>query len=100
FYLGDRNFGPVATAISAGATDTSGWIFIGAAGFAYTTGIATMWMLPGFIIGYLLNWFVVAPRFRRQGQKLGALSMADYIGKRVRDPRGIVKLVSAIIIAG
>ncbi|HIV57262.1 MAG TPA: sodium/proline symporter [Candidatus Stackebrandtia faecavium] len=100
FYLGDRNFGPVATAISAGATDTSGWIFIGAAGFAYATGIATMWMLPGFIIGYLLNWFVVAPRFRRQGQQLNALSMADYLHKRLKDPRGIVKLVSAIIIAG
>lgn len=100
FYLGDRNFGPIATAISAGATDTSGWIFIGAAGFAYTTGIATMWMLPGFIIGYLLNWFVVAPRFRRQGQKLGALSMADYLHKRLNDRRGVLKLVAAIIIAG
>lgn len=100
FYLGDRDFGPIATAISAGATDTSGWIFIGAAGFAYTTGIATMWMLPGFIIGYLLNWFVVAPRFRRQGQELGAMSMADYLHKRLGDRRGIVKLVSAVIIAG
>lgn len=41
FYLGDRGFGPVATAISAGATDTSGWIFIGAVGFAYAYGIST-----------------------------------------------------------
>ena len=66
YFLGDRNFGPWATAISAGATDTSGWIFIGAAGYAYSAGISTMWMLPGFIVGYLINWFGVAPRLRKR----------------------------------
>jgi len=78
FYLGDRNFGPWATAISAGATDSSGWIFIGAAGYAYVAGISTMWMLPGFIIGYLLNWIVIAPKLRKEGKDLGALSVPDY----------------------
>lgn len=99
YYLGDRNFGPVATAISAGASDTSGWIFIGAAGYSYVSGISTMWMLPGFIAGYLLNWFVVAPRFRRSGKELGALSLPDYFSKRFHDPKNSLKMLAAAIIA-
>jgi SSS family solute:Na+ symporter/sodium/proline symporter len=98
YYLGDRNFGPLATAISAGATDTSGWIFIGAAGYAYVAGISTMWMLPGFVIGYLINWFVVAPRLRRSGKELGALSLADYFGKRLEDRTNLIKVTTSIII--
>ncbi|MFK9094293.1 sodium/proline symporter [Bacillus salipaludis] len=98
FFLGDRNFGPWATAISAGATDTSGWIFIGAAGYSYVAGISTMWMLPGFIIGYLINWFVVAPKLRREGTKLGALSLPDYFSKKLNDKKSIIKIISSIVI--
>ncbi|MFC4557910.1 sodium/proline symporter [Virgibacillus kekensis] len=98
FYLGDRNFGPWATAISAGATDTSGWIFIGAAGASYISGISTMWMLPGFIIGYLLNWFVVGPRLRKEGKELGALSIPDYFSLKLDDGKNILKIVSSLVI--
>ncbi|WP_152654852.1 sodium/proline symporter [Oceanobacillus sp. CFH 90083] len=99
FYLGDRNFGPITTAISSGATDSSGWVFIGAAGTAYLTGIATMWMLPGFIIGYLLNWFVVGPRLRKQGEKMGALSIPDYFSKRLdNDSSQLIRIISSMVI--
>lgn len=98
FFLGDRNFGPLATAISAGATDTSGWIFIGAAGAAYVSGISMMWMLPGFIIGYLINWFAVAPKLRKEGKKLGALSLTDYFGLKLDDSKNILKIVSSVVI--
>ncbi|OZU87637.1 hypothetical protein CIL03_16240 [Virgibacillus indicus] len=98
FYLGDRNFGPWATAISAGATDTSGWIFIGAAGAAYISGISTMWMLPGFIIGYLLNWFVVGPRLRREGKDLGALSLPDYFSIKLDGSKKTLKIISSVVI--
>lgn len=98
YFLGDRNFGPWATAISAGATDTSGWIFIGAAGYAYTAGISTMWMLPGFIVGYLINWFAVAPRLRREGEELGALSLVDYFSLKLKDRTNMIKIVASVII--
>ncbi len=97
YYLGDRNFGPVATAISAGATDTSGWIFIGAAGYSYVAGISTVWMLPGFVIGYFINWFVVAPRLRRMGAEYKCLSIPDFFEKRYHS--SLLKIVSSIIIA-
>lgn len=98
YFLGDRNFGPWATAISAGATDTSGWIFIGAAGQAYLGGISTMWMLPGFVLGYLINWFAVAPRLRREGEKLGALSMIDFFSIKLKDRKNTVRVIASIII--
>lgn len=98
FYLGDRNFGSFSTAISAGATDSSGWIFIGAAGQAYLAGISTMWMLPGFLIGYFVNWFVVAPRLRKFSEKSEALSMSDYFEKRFNDKSHLLKVTSSLII--
>ncbi|WP_085506150.1 sodium/proline symporter [Thalassobacillus devorans] len=98
YYLGDRSFGPVATAISAGATDTSGWIFIGAAGASYVGGISTMWMLPGFVIGYFLNWFIVAPKLRRYGQEKNCLSLADFFEKRFYDKSHLLKVTTSIII--
>lgn len=98
FYLGDRNFGPWATAISAGATDTSGWIFIGAAGYSYAAGISTMWMLPGFIIGYLLNWFVIAPKLRKEGKELEALSLPDYFSLKLDTGKSTIKILSSIVI--
>ena len=97
YYLGDRNFGPVATAISAGATDTSGWIFIGAAGYSYVAGISTMWMLPGFVVGYFINWFVVAPRLRRLGTEYNCLSIPDFFEKRYGS--NLLKITSSVIIA-
>ncbi|MYL33842.1 sodium/solute symporter [Pontibacillus yanchengensis] len=99
YYLGDRNFGPVATAISAGATDTSGWIFIGAAGYAYAAGISTMWMLPGFVAGYFINWFIVAPKLRESGKDTNALSLADFFGKKLGDKTNLIKITASIIIA-
>lgn len=98
YFLGDRSFGPWVTAISAGATDSSGWVFIGAAGTAYVFGASTMWMLPGFIIGYYLNWFIFAPRLHEFGVKNNVLSLADYFEKRFNDKSGGLKIIASIII--
>ncbi|MBD1381518.1 sodium/proline symporter [Metabacillus arenae] len=97
FYLGDRNFGAWVTAISAGATDSSGWVFIGAAGAAYLAGASTMWMLPGFIVGYFLNWFVFAPKLYDFGVKHNVLSLADYFEKRYNDQSHLLKVIASII---
>ncbi|MEH7225747.1 sodium/proline symporter [Bacillus sp. JJ1566] len=98
YFLGKRGFGPVATAISAGATDSSGWIFIGAVGFAYSFGAVSMWMLPGFAAGVLFNWFYLGPRLRSQGEKLGALSLADFFDKKLNDKTHLVKIIAGLLI--
>jgi SSS family solute:Na+ symporter/sodium/proline symporter len=100
YFLSDRDLGPVATALSAGASDSSGWIFIGAAGFAYSTGIATMWMLPGFAIGYALNYLVVGPRLRRYTAERGCITIPDYLEARFNDDSNVLRVIASLIIIG
>jgi len=64
FYLGGRTLGPWVAALAANASSSSAWSLVGASGFAYRYGLASLWLIPGCIGGFLLNWFVVAPRLR------------------------------------
>lgn len=99
FYLGDRKFGPFTSAISAGATDSSGWQFIGAAGFAYTFGISAMWMLPGLVMGYLFNWVFIAPRLNKYAIENNVQNLSDYWEKRFEDKSRLLKRTSGVIIS-
>lgn len=91
YFTGNKGFGPWATAISAGATNSSGWIFIGACGWAFQVGLYSMWMMVGFIFGAMIDMFFMAPRLRHQGKKLGALSISDYLEKRIQTEWGVDK---------
>ncbi|MFK7740200.1 MAG: hypothetical protein AB8H80_07740 [Planctomycetota bacterium] len=66
FYLGGRSLGPWVAALAANASSSSAWSIVGASGFAYRFGLTALWLIPGCIGGFLLNWFVVAPRLRDQ----------------------------------
>ncbi len=98
FYLGDRSFGSLATAISAGATDTSGWIFIGAAGFGYAYGIVSMWMCVGYTVGYFINYIWIAPRLRRYCSHTGAMSIPEFFEKRFPQHGRFLRASAALII--
>lgn len=77
FYLGGRSLGPWVTALAANASSSSAWSIVGVGGFAYTYGMAALWLLPGCIGGFLLNWFVVAPRLRAQTGE--AITLTDFL---------------------
>ena len=64
FYLGGRTLGPWVAALAANASSSSAWSLVGASGFAYKFGLASLWLIPGCIGGFVLNWFFVAPRLR------------------------------------
>ncbi len=64
FYLGGRTLGPWVAALAANASSSSAWSLVGVSGFAYRDGLAALWILPGSIGGFVLNWLVVAPRMR------------------------------------
>lgn len=91
YFTGNKGFGPWATAISAGATNSSGWIFIGACGWAFQVGLYSMWMMIGFIFGAMIDMFFMAPRLRAQGKKLRALNVSDYLEKRLQTEWGVSK---------
>lgn len=99
YYLGDRSFGPLPTAISMGATDSSGWIFIGAIGYAYLAGPVSFWMYPGFAVAALVNWLFIGPKLRKESVELGALDLIDYFEKKIhkttKDTTHTVKIIGA-----
>ncbi len=100
FYLGGRSLGPLVTAMSAEASDMSGWLLMGLPAVALMGGLAeASWTAIGLAIGTYLNWLFVAKRLRVYSQKLGAFTLPDFFAKRFGDNGHILTLIAAIIIA-
>ncbi len=64
YILGGRSLGSVVTALSAGASDMSGWLLMGLPGAIYLSGLSEVWIAIGLIMGAWLNWLLVAGRLR------------------------------------
>ena len=100
FYLGGRSLGPLVTAMSAEASDMSGWLLMGLPAVALMGGLAeASWTAIGLAIGTYLNWLFVAKRLRVYSHRLDAFTLPDFFAKRFGDKSSILTLISAIIIA-
>jgi len=64
YMLGGRQLGPAVTALSAGASDMSGWMLMGLPGAMYVSGLSAGWIAVGLTLGALANYMLVAPRLR------------------------------------
>lgn len=98
FYAGNKSFGSFVTAISSGATDASGWVFIGAVGTAYLFGSGILWIVVGSVFAYFINWFVVGIRLNKYANESNSLSIIDVFENKVMDKSKIIRLASGIII--
>lgn len=100
YFAGGRGVGPWLTALSAEASDMSGWLLMGLPGLAYFTGLADpMWTALGLAIGTYLNWKLVARRLRRYSVVAGdAITIPDFFSKRFHDKRNILSTIAALII--
>ncbi|MDD4378007.1 MAG: sodium/proline symporter [Eubacteriales bacterium] len=99
FYLGGRKLGPFVTAMSAEASDMSGWLLMGLPGVAYISGIAdAAWTAIGLAIGTYINWLIVAKRIRTYSHHVGAITIPDFFSKRYHDKRNLLNCIAAIII--
>lgn len=99
YMLGGRSLGPAVTALSAGASDMSGWLMMGLPGALYLTGFSAAWIAVGLIAGALANWIIVAPRLRTRTVEVGdALTIPDYLGKRFANGDTLRVVSSAVII--
>ncbi|MCK5940795.1 MAG: sodium:proline symporter, partial [Planctomycetes bacterium] len=99
FYLGGRTLGPWVTALAANASSSSAWSIVGASGFAYRYGLTALWLIPGCVGGFLLNWFVVAPRLRAGTGD--AITLTDYLAGPAGAPgrRRIVVFAALLTLA-
>lgn len=99
YILGGRSLGSWVTALSAQATDMSGWLLMGLPGLAYASGFDSVWLLLGLVLGTWANWRWVAAPLRDATERLSdSLTLPDYFEHRFADKRHSLRTVSAIFI--
>ncbi|MBQ9630177.1 MAG: sodium:proline symporter, partial [Treponema sp.] len=100
FFLGGRNVGPWMTALSAEASDMSGWLLMGLPGVAYLTGLKeAFWTAVGLEIGTYLNWLIVAKRLRRYTEQCGnAITIPEFLTNRFKDSSRVISIISVFFI--
>ncbi|HEQ3583837.1 TPA: sodium/proline symporter PutP [Campylobacter coli] len=99
YFLGGRSLGPVVSALSAGASDMSGWLLMGLPGALYASGLIESYIAIGLSIGALLNWSFVAKRLRIYTSVIAnSLTIPDYFETRFDDDKHILRIVCAVVI--
>ncbi|MEN2750563.1 sodium/proline symporter PutP [Psychrobacter sp. FBL11] len=99
YMLGGRNLGPAVTALSAGASDMSGWLLLGLPGYMYADGVVSVWIALGLTLGALLNYIIVAPRLRVYTEVAdNAITLPDYFANRFEDKSHMLRVISALVI--
>ena len=99
YILGGRSLGPFVTAMSAGASDMSGWLLMGLPGAIYLSGLNEAWIAIGLVVGAYFNWLLVAGRLRVHTEYANnALTLPDYFFHRFGAGGHLMKVVSALII--
>ena len=99
YILGGRSLGSFVTAMSAGASDMSGWLLLGLPGAVYASGVSESWIAIGLIIGAWFNWQFVAGRLRVYTEiTRNALTLPDYFTHRFEDKTKILRVIAALVI--
>ena len=99
YILGGRSLGSLVTALSAGASDMSGWLLMGLPGALYLSGVSEAWIAVGLVLGAWANWHVVAGPLRVYTERAkNALTLPDYFTHRFDDRARVLRVVSALVI--
>ena len=99
YILGGRKMGSLVTALSAGASDMSGWLLMGLPGAIFLAGISESWIAIGLLIGAWFNWKIIAGRLRVHTEyHNNALTLPDYFSSRFEDNSKLLRVISAVII--
>ena len=99
YILGGRSLGSYVTALSAGASDMSGWLLLGLPGALYLGGVSEAWIALGLIVGAWCNWKFVAGPLRVYTERTNnALTLPDYFTHRFADKSKLLRILSALVI--
>lgn len=99
YVLGGRGLPPFVAAISAGASDMSGWLLMGLPGALFVAGFSELWIVIGLLIGTWANWKWVAPRLRSYSEVAGnSITLPSFFENRTRDSSRVLRITAAIII--
>ena len=98
YFLGGRSLGPWPAALSAGASDMSGWLLLGLPGYAYAAGIEAFWLAGGLLVGTWANWLISAKRLRTYSITTDALTLPEFLSRRFNDKSKLIQTISAFFI--
>ncbi len=100
YFLGGRSLGPWVTAMSAEASDMSGWLLMGLPGVAYWCGLAdAAWTAIGLAVGTYFNWLIVSKRLRRYSVRANnAITLPEFFSNRFRENKKVIMTIAALFI--
>lgn len=98
FLLAGRKLGPWVTAFSERASGESAWLLLGLPGAAIAVGYGEIWAVIGITIGIISSWFLIAEKLRYETERLGSLTIPDFLEKKFNDSSGLIRIISALII--
>ena len=99
YMLGGRQLSPSVAALSAGASDMSGWMLMGLPGALYVSGLSASWIAIGLTLGAWLNYILVAPRLRQFTELANnAITLPDFFENRFNDQSRVLRIVAAFVI--
>ena len=99
FMLGGRSLSPAVAALSAGASDMSGWMLMGLPGAMYISGMSSLWIAIGLVIGAFLNYIIVAPRLRTYTEVANdSITLPNFFENRFDDKSHLLRIVSSVVI--
>jgi len=100
YFLGGRSLGPWVTAMSAEASDMSGWLLMGLPGVAYWCGLAdAFWTALGLAVGTYFNWLIVSKRLRRYSVRANnSITLPEFFSNRFREKNKVIMTIAALFI--
>jgi len=99
YMLGGRSLSPSVAALSAGASDMSGWMLMGLPGAMYISGVSSLWIAIGLVAGAFLNYLIVAPRLRTYTEVANdSITLPDFFENRFNDNSRLLRVVSSVVI--
>ncbi len=99
YFIGGRSLGPWVAAMSAEASDMSGWLLMGLPGVAYWCGLSdAVWTAIGLAVGTYINWLVVAKRLRRYSTVTNSITIPEFFSNRFKENKKVILMISAVFI--
>ena len=99
YMLAGRGLKPWVAALSAGASDMSGWLLMGLPGAMYLAGLSASWIMIGLLIGAWTNWKIVAPRLRAYTEVAGdSITIPSFLESRLHDTSRMLRIICGVII--
>lgn len=98
YIIGGRGLGSWVTALSAQASDMSGWLLMGLPGAVYSFGMNQTWIVIGLLLGTYFNWKIIAPKLRIQTEETKTMTIPNFLSEKLEDDTGTIRIFSAIVI--